>query len=178
MCRRSEKGQIYVIDFILSVSIFMLLMVFAYSGWANSISNAGGDLENRQAYTASAQVLSSVIDYGGVPSVWAINASDPSASWLKGIGCASTQGVLDPVRLLAANTFFNSSTYRNDTKSKLGFGQFEGDIRVQRQDGSFAYVFGTPPNSSHVVLASESRVALLSEQPVWVRVRLWRPLYP
>ncbi|GEM_PF-7022704 len=175
--KNAFRGQIYVIDFILSFSIFMLLIVVSYASWSSGVGRAGDDLEARGAYAAASSALSSVIDYGGFPSGWAINATDPSAAWLKGIGCASRPGVLDPIRLSAANAFFNTTSYKNATKAKLGFGRFDGDIHVQSQSGAYLNIFGAAPDSNQTVLASASRMALLDGQTVWVRVRVWRASY-
>ncbi len=173
-----KRGQIHVIDFVVSVSAFMLLVAFAYVLWASTVDKLGGGLEERSASWAANRAMLAIVYSTGEPSGWAVNISTPGDSGLKAIGTASSPYVLDRTKLLQAASFYNSSLTYNATRVKMGIAPYDADIRIMYPNGTSAYVFGTPPNSTHIVLASASRQALLGTDLVWARVRIWKPQVP
>lgn len=172
----TKSGQIHVIDFVISMSAFMLLVVFAYSLWAGAAQRSADALDARLAADAANRALNSVLFSTGEPSHWAVNAT--SITSVRGIGCADSPYVLDRVKLGAATALYNASASYNATKEKMGIGSFDADIRIVYPDGTAAYTFGAPPNINSTVLSSAAREGLLDNRVVWVRARIWRPAVP
>jgi len=170
------RGQVHVIDFVVSMSAFMLLVVFAYSLWAGAAQRSSDALDSRIAADAANRALNSVLFSTGEPSHWASNAT--AISGVRGIGCASSPYVLDRAKLAAARSFYNATATYNATKEKMGVGSFDADIRVLYPNGTAAYALGNPPGANSTVLASSARQGLLDNQAVWVRVRVWGPAFP
>lgn len=173
------RGQIVTIDFIISLSLFMILLAIAYSMWLSSSLREADGLEQLKAERAASRVLTSMALSYGEPPNFASNSSlsDPSSASLSSIGCASAPHILDRAKLAATSSYFQSANNASALQ-KLGFGQFLGNITVAYQNGSAAYAFGSPLVSGDILLASGSRLALLGNETVSVRVLVWKRALP
>ncbi len=170
----ARKGQSVTVDFIISISIFMLLLAIAYSAWNRQVQNIGDTLLQGRAEEAAARGLEALTSSPGYPSNWAALNLTPNDTALLGIGAADAPGVIDPYKLTRLTALFNDSTYSSNTTLKMGLSPFAADARVAYLNGTNISVMGTAPNSSSVVLASGQRLASWNNNTVLVRVRVWQ----
>ncbi|MDE1798240.1 MAG: hypothetical protein KGH63_02445 [Candidatus Micrarchaeota archaeon] len=169
-CRR---GQSITVDFIVSISIFMLLLAVAYSVWNTNVQRMGDQLLQGRAEDAARRGLASIIESPGYPTNWAALNITPDNSTLLGMGAASSYGVIDPYKLGRMAAIFNTTAQYNYTLLKMGLAPFQADVRVYYLNGTNISVMGAPPNASGVVQASGARLAQWMGNPVMVRVRVW-----
>ncbi|MFH1306844.1 MAG: hypothetical protein ABIH83_04300 [Candidatus Micrarchaeota archaeon] len=169
-----KKGQSHMVDLIISVSVFMILLVIIYSAWFRTIDTTADEILQFRADEAAERATVSLTKSPGFPSNWAAKNISPSSSDLKGIGIASSYGVIDPTKLEILEYYFNNSAYYNSTKQKMGISPFNGDVRVSYLNGTNISVMGSPPVVSEMVLATHQRLAVYKNNTVIVRVRVWQ----
>lgn len=174
MGSKYSKGQTVVIDFILSISVFILLLVVFYSVWMRTLDRMGDSVLQAQADEAARRGLSALVDSPGFPSNWAAQGLLPSDSALLGLGGADAPGVLDIGKISNLSADFNDSSLYNATRLKTGLSPFEADVRVYYPNGSDISAMGASPAAGATIWASGQRIATLGNETVLVRLRVWR----
>lgn len=157
----AEKGQIAGLDLIAGLSISLLILSFYIILW-DSYSWRYQELSGKDSRDSSALAISdALVNSPGYPANWSLNPMNATM-----IGFAQSQNVLDPDKV---NSFFNLSYA--DAKTLLGIQQdFFMDIRTP--DGYGYAAMGAEPGNSTAV-SEIIRIALLNNQAVWIRVRLY-----
>lgn len=173
----ARRGQSITIDFIISISLFLLLLIIVYASWVRQVDRLGDELLARQAQEAAARGLSAIVDSPGFPSDWAVLNLAPDDPALLGLGAAESPGRIDDFKLARLSVLYNNSDYANLTRQKMGLGAFFADVAIRlASNSSNVSVLGSAPNSTSIVLASGTRVATYKNSTALVRVRVWRSL--
>ena len=164
MCknRLGAKGQVFSIDFIMAVIVFVLCMVFITSFWQVSVVSASQAVE-RNRLAASALVASDALIYGsGMPDKWESSTSDAVAL---GLAKKGSPGELEQAKLAAFSELSNSSS--GTVRKLLGL-HSEYYLQVQGVESDYLFEAG---NSSQLGSRSVgiTRYAVLDGEMVRVR---------
>ncbi len=171
---KTVRGQILISDLIISMAVFLLLVAIAYEAYNRQTDRLSEWHVQTLADDAMQRGLSAVIDAQGNPTNWAAAGMTPLQDSLLALGSGDGIGSIDSFKLTTLASYFNSPTYYNATRLKMGLGYFDADVRVSEMDGTNISVMGSPPNSTSVVLAAGTRLAILDNRTVQVRLRVWK----
>ncbi len=173
-CVASVRGQILISDLIISMAVFLLLVAIAYEAYNRQTDRLGEWHTRILADDAMQRGLSAIIDAQGNPSNWAAAGYTPLQASVLSLGSGEGGGRIDSFKLGQLAAYFNSPTYYNATRLKMGLGYFDADVRVSEMNGTNISVMGAPPNSTSVVVSAGTRLAVLDNRTVLVRLRVWK----
>ncbi|MFH1722551.1 MAG: hypothetical protein ABH950_08120 [Candidatus Altiarchaeota archaeon] len=158
----NSKGQQFATDFILGVTLFMLLFSLTFYFWDKSIYNiqkkeAIGDLLFRSQQMADILVMTQ-----GTPNEW---ESDPEAS--ESIGLVRDESrVLDFVKL---NTFLGMNY--SYSKEVLGIGTYDYQFELIDLKGNILNESGKPPSGDFRV--EVHRYIFYEDSPAIIKLNVW-----
>mgnify|MGYP001620080293 CR=1 FL=1 len=168
------RGQILISDLIISMAIFLLLIAIAYETYNRQTDRLGEWHTQVSANDAMQRGLSALIYAQGNPTNWAVAGYNPLQASVLAMGSGEGGGRIDSVKLGRLASFFNDSAYYNATRLKMGLGYFDADVRVSEMNGTNISVMGSPPTSSSIVLSAGTRLAVMDNRTVQVRLRVWK----
>jgi len=152
------KGQIAVLDLVVSVVVFLIVMTGFFIAW-NSYNNRLDDslLSNEMSLHAF-QIMQQLITTPGVPGNWENNVSS-----LKFIGLAYSDRIIDEAKLDSLNTI----NY-NDLKNKMNIKRFEVFILV-KQGNQAVYEIGNTTKGKTIHI---ERGVMYKNEPSTIQVAL------
>lgn len=159
--KTSKKGQAISIDFAIAVSIFIIILLYHTTAWAE-YSGGYYSLRARNGFEYSAISISqSLLKTPGIPANWEQNASGASS-----LGLAYQENVISPEKL--AN--FTALNY-NLSRSLLGIPD-NYYLEVKRRNDSLL-VASAGKNATNKTVSSVQRVALYNNEFVDVLVKVY-----
>lgn len=156
------------------MAIFLLLIAIAYEAYNRQTDRLGEWHTQVSANDAMQRGLAAIIDAQGNPTNWAVAGYNPLQTSVLALGSGEGRGRIDSVKLGRLAGFFNDSEYYNATRLKMGLGYFDADVRVSEMNGTNISVMGSPPASTSIVLSAGTRLAVLDNRTVQVRLRVWK----
>ena len=156
------------------MAVFLLLIAIAYEAYNRQTDRLGEWHTQVLADDAMQRGLAALVDAQGNPTNWAVAGYNPLQPSILSLGSGEGRGRIDSVKLGQLATFFNDPTYYDATRLKMGLGYFDADVRVSEMDGTNVTVMGSPPTSSSIVLSAGTRLAVLDNRTVQVRLRVWK----
>lgn len=171
--RNWVKGQITMLDLVISISVFMVLLAILYASWQAKIDASAQQMQEFRASIAAQKALNSLTNSPGFPTNWAAQNLSPNSDSLKGIGIADSANNIDEYKLSALEYYYNYSQTYNNTRLKMGISPFDADIKIYYPNQTIISIMGNPPASTKTIRASTQKVAIYKNQTVLVRVRLW-----
>ena len=155
-----KSGQAIPLDFAFGLFIFMLLLVYFIIQW-NLFANQFADLAVKGSLDQSTVDTAEMLVHSpGTPFNW---TQAPLAA--QSIGFAPRQNVLDWGKVAA----FSSLSYANE-KKLLGT-DYDFLVLIETPDGARFATIGLDTSSTRA--AEVTRVAILNDTTVWVKVKLY-----
>ncbi|MCX8163040.1 MAG: hypothetical protein N3D10_00605 [Candidatus Micrarchaeota archaeon] len=165
--QENKKGQMQLVDLIVSLSIFLLLILFLYINIEKNIFQEKEKLKKIKAIAVADRLIKTIAEDYGYPTNWAIEL-EPSNNSLKAFGTAESYLEIDPYKLAR----FNQIYLNNYTKKKLLLGEYEADLTISYLNGTQIAYIGN--YSSQKILTNKKSYALYLNQPIILKVRVWQ----
>ncbi len=159
-----KKGQLFSLDVLLALGIFLFLFLSSLTIWHLSQERADATYERAQMEIKAKMALMSLLETPGSPGDWYMNESYISLGLI-----SEGDYQLNMVKLQAFQQF-NSSYV--DVSASLGLVGYE-DYFVVKNSTGVLYQFGVRPTSMAVNVVHIERLAVLEELPVVVVLEVW-----
>lgn len=171
----AKKGQIQMVDLIISIAVFVLMIVIVYSAWQKTVQQAADAASEFRAQQSAINAANAIVLSPGNPAQWEALSSAPDSAQIYSLGGAKEQYVMSSEKISALAGYFNNAAYYDDTKLKLGIGAFDADIRISYlETGTLIAQMGNSPSSEDIVAYTHSKLAIYENRPAIVRVRIWQ----
>lgn len=165
----SSKGQIYSMDFVFGVVVFLFVLVL-FILLANTTFNRLSYFEEERWRDEAARVaVEQLIESPGYPSHWE-QISVLRESNLRSLGLAEERNVISKPKLDRFIT--ESSSNYSFFKRVLGLGRYNTQVLFESLDGTELYEFNEDPPTDQT-LSTVSRLAIFDDQIVVVRIYVW-----
>ncbi len=174
--KKTKIAQVMISDFIVSLSVFMLVLMLFYVTWTRNVDAMGEELLRERALQAAQKGMDALTLSPGFPSNWAVmGLASPGDAALGGIGTAQSPGNLDEVKMAQLAAWLGNPNNHNATLKKMGIGPYDADVGLSLTDGGTQiYYMGYGPQSDAQVLASAQRLVVYANKSATVRIRVWR----
>ena len=126
------RGQVWSVDFILSVVIFVTMIILFFFTFNLLSADASQQEEINRMQDTALEVTEALVRTTGSPPGWT-NAT------VQLIGLAERENVLNDTRVLR---FVNQSLDYNISKILLGIGGYEYYVRIEHPNGSTVFLKG------------------------------------
>ncbi|MFH1255983.1 MAG: hypothetical protein V1494_01690 [Candidatus Diapherotrites archaeon] len=164
-----ERGQIFSTDFLIAISVFMVVLILSIAFLNDSLLRVESIERFNGLQEAAAAASDSLVLSVGVPFNWQNKAS---LSDVNAIGLADSANFLDSAKLQRFSDL-NASDY-NAVKEILGVSKFGLFVSINSlQNSQRLFAFGLSPDSNAEV-ASIQRLALLGNEDVLVNVKVFK----
>lgn len=168
LTKKSKRAQMHLLDLVISISIFLIVLLFLYIQIEKNIAREKEKLSQLEANFVADSIVSALFYSYGYYSDWATKISDPSDESLRAIGTAESYLKIDKYKLEKLNQIY----YNNYTKKKLGFRQFDGDINITFLNGTNLIYIGDYDGNKKV-LAYRKVFGTYEDQIIILKVRVW-----
>lgn len=159
-----SKGQIFVTDYILGISIFLLIFGACIFIWDRTIYTIQKDFMMREMVNSAYRSSEQLIRSSGISSNWEDNISS-----LKAVGLAIDD------RILSAEKFdkIRDMDY-DDLRHYLGIGKYDFYLKVENSTGAIIGETGKRPTGD--IVANVRRIAVMDNKSVIVDMSVWGSL--
>ncbi|MFH1095257.1 MAG: hypothetical protein V1728_03495 [Candidatus Micrarchaeota archaeon] len=172
--RKTRTAQVMISDFVISLSIFLLVLILFYATWTRNVDAMGEELAHQRALQAANKGMDALVLSPGFPSDWAVSGLSPGDAALTGIGTAERTGNLDMAKVAQLAAWLGTPNLHNITLKKMGIAPYDADVRLSQLDGTSLYAMGYSPPSDSQVLASAQRLVTYANNSTMVSIRVWR----
>jgi hypothetical protein len=165
-----KKGQLVSTELVICISIFMAALVIFLLSWTSISASYYEEQADRDMEVALIGISDMAVLSPGSPPDWESTTVTESNAF----GFARSRNVLSPNKLAALAVL---DGYYETVKERMGAGKFGLSITVvSPASGSTLYSFGKAVSSLNTTVSSISaeRLALLDDEPVRVKVQVWR----
>jgi len=171
---QTKKAQIVMSDLIVSMGIFLLLLIVAYSAWERQADQLAQWNEQTQAQQAIERGMMALTQSPGRPTNWALLGVTPQDEDIISVGLAQRPGVLDPMRVNMLAEFLDGTDLEyTSTQKKMGLAPYQVEVHVADTNGQTIVSAGKSPTSGTVSGTARS-VAWYNQSMVQVRLTIWR----
>lgn len=166
----SSKGQIYSVDFIFGMLVFIFVLVSFFLLWTIGLNRLSYFESERWRDEAARTAVEQLIESPGYPSHWE-QISYLTETNLRSLGLAEERNVINHAKL---SRFLSLQDAQNYTfiKGVLGIKKYDAYLEIEDLDGNTLDSYHTPPPSDEPV-STVSRLALYNESIVVVKMYVW-----
>ena len=165
----SRKGQIFSTDLTIAMLVLLAILVSFLVLWSAGTNRIAYFESERWREEAARFAVESLVETAGYPTHWEQidNLSDTN---IRSLGLARSRNVLNPDKVQKFVSIQN--TQYDFMKRVLGVQRYDLRVLITDLDGNELHSFKSAPPSDKVV-TTVSRLALLNETMVVVRVYVW-----
>ena len=160
----SKKGQIFSLDVLFALGIFLFLFLSSLTLWHLSQERAEDTYERAQMEMKARLALMSLLKTSGSPGDWYLNESFTSLGLITG-----GDYLLNSAKVQAFQQL--NFSYAN-TSASLGIVGYQSYFYIANSTGNL-YTFGLRPSSYSVNVVHLERLAFLDDAPVTVVLEVW-----
>jgi len=159
-----RKAQLWSLDFVMSLLIFLSAMLAVMFAWSNISMNAAETRQLKELQLKALTLSDSLIRTGGLPEDW--NEGDVVV-----IGLAQEENVLHATKV---DRFFNlSDSDYGRARGLLNMGLYDFLFEISDMNGTVFRNTSVPIGADAEVIVPVERYCLLGDRIVKVRLTIW-----
>ena len=155
-----RKGQIMSTDYIIGVTLFIIVLATSTYIWNNTLYRSQKDYIEMEMMNMAKRTSDQLVRSPGIPETWESNISS-----LQAVGLKVKDGVISETKLdeLEAMDY-------DDLRGYLGVGSYNVYVKVSTSSGAIFGEAGTTPTGEIVV--NFQRLAIMNEEQVLIDVSI------
>ena len=162
-----EKGQIFTVDMIFALSVFLFVLASSIIFSSELANNAELTTLNASKKASASFAVNTLAHSPGDPSDW----QNASLGSVRALGLASERNVIDANKLARLESL-TGSDYET-VQALLGIARYDFEIIIEQvSTGNVLSQFGNPPDAN-VSTTVMDRIAVLNGNEVIMRLKLY-----